>query len=102
MEVQAHSCLGWTLSVQPKLEWLVLEPAARVVYACAGAKASTGNAGGPLPDQAVVTVLFGTEYGFSKEIAEKLAAQLSAGHKYWQALSPARLHTSPMALHVHQ
>ena len=46
---------------------------------------------GPQPHQAVVTVLYGTEYGFSKEIAQKLAAKLSASHDYWRALSSAQL-----------
>ena len=39
----------------------------------------------------MVTVLFGTEYGFSKEIAQKLAAELSASDDYWRALSPPLL-----------
>ena len=37
----------------------------------------------PLPDSKPVAVLFGTEYGFSKEIAEKAAAQLKESGKYW-------------------
>ena len=59
------------------------------IYACTGAKAGSISGVGPQPHQAVVTVLFGTEYGFSKEIAQKLAAQLSASHDFWQALSSA-------------
>ena len=38
---------------------------------------------GPPPDSKPVAVLFGTEYGFSKEIAEKAAAQLKETGKYW-------------------
>jgi sulfite reductase (NADPH) flavoprotein alpha-component len=34
-------------------------------------------------DRARVLVVFGTEYGFSKEIAEKLCAQLKEGSKCW-------------------
>ncbi len=37
----------------------------------------------PPPDSKPVAVLFGTEYGFSKEIAEKAAAQLKESGKYW-------------------
>ena len=36
-------------------------------------------------DRALVTVLFGTEYGFSREVAEKLAAELKAGGALWCA-----------------
>ena len=35
------------------------------------------------PDSRPVAVLFGTEYGFSKEIAEKLSARLRDSSKYW-------------------
>jgi sulfite reductase alpha subunit-like flavoprotein len=34
-------------------------------------------------DSVVVTILFGTEYGFSKEIAEKLADALWDRPPYW-------------------
>jgi sulfite reductase (NADPH) flavoprotein alpha-component len=37
----------------------------------------------PTPDMARVVVAFGTEYGFSKEIAEKLGAKLWDAGKYW-------------------
>ena len=37
-------------------------------------------------DRAPVTVLFGTEYGFSKEIAEKLAARLQETGAFWWVL----------------
>jgi hypothetical protein len=40
-------------------------------------------AAGPLPHQARVLVMFGTEYGFSKEIAEKLCDQLREAGAYW-------------------
>ena len=36
-------------------------------------------------DSVVVTILFGTEYGFSKEIAEKLADALRGRPPYWLA-----------------
>jgi hypothetical protein len=36
-------------------------------------------------DRAGVLIVFGTEYGFSKEIAEKLAASLKAGSAFWCA-----------------
>ncbi len=43
---------------------------------------------GPRPDQAVVLVLFGTEYGFSKEVAERLCSELGCldDGLYWWAL----------------
>ena len=34
-------------------------------------------------DSVVITILFGTEYGFSKEIAEKLAGALRDKPPYW-------------------
>ena len=37
----------------------------------------------PPADSKPVAVLFGTEYGFSKEIAEKLSARLRDIGKYW-------------------
>ena len=43
----------------------------------------SGESERPPPDSKPVAVLFGTEYGFSKEIAEKAAAQLKEGGKYW-------------------
>jgi len=39
-------------------------------------------------DRAGVVVMYGTEYGFSKEIAEKLCAQLKAGDGFWWVLCP--------------
>ena len=38
---------------------------------------------GPEADDIVITVLFGTEYGFSKEVAERVAASLTASGPYW-------------------
>ena len=35
------------------------------------------------PGSKPVAVLFGTEYGFSKEIAEKLSVRLRETSKYW-------------------
>ena len=37
----------------------------------------------PPPGSKPVAVLFGTEYGFSKEIAEKAAARLKETKAYW-------------------
>lgn len=37
----------------------------------------------PPPGRKPVAVLFGTEYGFSKEIAEKAAARLKETKAYW-------------------
>ncbi|GIL73126.1 hypothetical protein Vretimale_4732 [Volvox reticuliferus] len=41
---------------------------------------------GPAPDMKPVTILYGTEYGFSKEIAEKLCRQLQAAGNFWPVL----------------
>jgi len=51
----------------------------------ASAAPDTGSAG-PKPEHARVLVMFGTEYGFSKEIAQKLCAKLQATDKYWPVL----------------
>ena len=37
----------------------------------------------PRADQVAVLVLFGTEYGFAREIADKLAAQLREADRFW-------------------
>lgn len=49
------------------------------------AQPAAGAADGPplTPESVVVTILFGTEYGFSKEIAEKLRDALRAHPPYW-------------------
>lgn len=51
----------------------------------AGAAAQHQQQHGPplTADSVVITVLFGTEYGFSKEIAEKLADALRERPPYW-------------------
>lgn len=51
----------------------------------AGAAAQQQQQQGPplTADSVVVTILFGTEYGFSKEIAEKLADALRDRPPYW-------------------
>ncbi|GLC44408.1 hypothetical protein PLESTB_000472800 [Pleodorina starrii] len=41
---------------------------------------------GPTADMKPVTVMYGTEYGFSKEIAEKLCGQLRAAGDFWPYL----------------
>ena len=56
-----------------------------------GAKAATAGtnatsrstASEPAPDSVPVTVLYGTEFGFSKEIAEKLRDRLLAESRFW-------------------
>ena len=49
------------------------------------------KAGPPLTeDNVVVTILFGTEYGFSKEIAEKLRESLREQPPYWWPPPPHR------------
>lgn len=45
---------------------------------------------GPSSDEIKVPVFYGTEYGFSKEIAEKLCSMLEAAGQFWcVALQPA-------------
>lgn len=45
---------------------------------------------GPKASDVVISVLFGTEYGFSKEVAERVAAAVTACGPYWYA---TRAHT---------
>lgn len=58
-------------------------PAARSSAPQATEPATTDEPAGPQPHQARILVLFGTEYGFSKEIAEKLCAKLREAGPYW-------------------
>lgn len=44
---------------------------------------SDSRPAGPKPEHARVLVMYGTEYGFSKEIAQKLCAKLGETDKYW-------------------
>ena len=57
--------------------------------ACATAQQDSGHADAkdelPQDDDAVVPILFGTEFGFCREIADKLAAELKATDGYWYA-----------------
>ncbi len=55
------------------------------VYAAAAAEVEAG----PGPEQKPVMVLYGTEYGFSKEIAEKLVGKLKEGRELWCAHRPS-------------
>lgn len=43
---------------------------------------------GPKANDIVICVLFGTEYGFSKEVAERVAAAITACGSYWCAGGP--------------
>ncbi len=54
-----------------------------VAPAAAAAASSKAAPKQPKPEQVQVLVMYGTEYGFSKEIAEKLCSQLEATGKYW-------------------
>lgn len=55
----------------------------KAAAAAAGSSDSAAASSGPKPEHARVLVMFGTEYGFSKEIAEKLCAKLRQTDKYW-------------------
>lgn len=46
-------------------------------------EAKSGIEARPPPGSKGVTVLYGTEYGFSKEIAEELAKRLKEGSQFW-------------------
>ena len=37
----------------------------------------------PKASDVIITVLYGTEYGFSKEVAERVAAAITASGSYW-------------------
>lgn len=49
----------------------------------AQAEPAAGEEAGPRPGDAAVAVLYGTEYGASKEIAEGLCQRLRAAGAYW-------------------
>jgi sulfite reductase alpha subunit-like flavoprotein len=51
--------------------------------------AQASSAEDPPPDSKAVMVLYGTEYGFSKEIAEKLAEKLRDSSGFWCVEIPA-------------
>ena len=53
------------------------------VAAVAEAKPAAVEEAGPRPGDAAVAVLYGTEYGASKEIAEELCQRLRAAGAYW-------------------
>eukprot|EP00884_Botryococcus_braunii_P020407 jgi/Botrbrau1/704/Bobra.160_2s0027.1 len=56
----------------------------------------------PRPDQAVVTVLYGTEYGFSQEIAEKLLWQLQEIDFLWPRVVNMASHPGGLPLEKEQ
>ncbi len=62
-------------------------PDAQMVHAGAPTTGAPSVPSGPRADQAVVTVLYGTEYGFAKEIAEVLCEKLTSeqGETIWYA-----------------
>lgn len=71
------------------------QPATAPAEAAANAVAATSSSAADVPADAIpVTVLFGTEYGFSKEVAEKACERLrgaappsgSDGASYWPRL----------------
>ena len=64
-----------------------LRPPAAAAAAAAAAPDAAGTpsaaAAGPPPDSKPVTVLFGTEFGFSKEVAERACERLRAAGPFW-------------------
>jgi hypothetical protein len=79
-------------------------PDAAAAQPAAAASPSADDAQGagsaqPSADSVVVTVLYGTEYGFSREIAEKLRDRLRGLPPYWSVpwcLPPARVAQHPI------
>ncbi|KAK9905499.1 hypothetical protein WJX75_000993 [Coccomyxa subellipsoidea] len=57
---------------------------------------------GPGPEQKPVTVLYGTEYGFSKEIAEKLLGKLKESGALWPRLLDMAEHPEGYPLEAEQ
>ena len=51
--------------------------------AAASAQPAQQKAAPPPPGSKPVTVLYGTEYGFSKEVAESACERLGAGGEFW-------------------
>ncbi|BDA47196.1 Sulfite reductase [NADPH] flavoprotein alpha-component [Coccomyxa sp. Obi] len=60
------------------------QPAAAAAAADADGRAAAVAV--PAPEQKPVAVLYGTEYGFSKEIAEKLVGRLKESGEFWPRL----------------
>lgn len=57
---------------------------------------------GPKADDVVITVLFGTEYGFSKEVAERAAKAVTASGSYWVRLLDMADHPEGLDLSQNQ
>ena len=62
---------------------------ATAVVVDVGAAPAVSAAAGPREGDAAVLVLFGTEYGASREISEKLCERMRAAGPYWSALLQA-------------
>lgn len=62
-----------------------LKDPASVAAAVTNNAPSQQASAGPKASDAVIAVLFGTEYGFSKEVAERVAAAIMACGSYWYA-----------------
>lgn len=50
--------------------------AATAASAAPAVPAASAPAAGPMPDDVVVTVLYGTEYGFAREVSERVCERL--------------------------
>lgn len=57
---------------------------------------------GPKASDVVISVLFGTEYGFSKEVAERVAAAITACGSYWVKLLDMADHADGLDLSKEQ
>eukprot|EP00887_Chlorella_sp_A99_P003434 scaffold7.g3434.t1 len=93
-------------AAQPKyaatsFEAYLRAPAAAAPAAVAAHPAAGGAAGAAPLDAKPLLVLYGTEFGFSKEVAEKLGERLR-GAGYWPQLVDMADHPRGMALGQHQ
>ena len=62
-----------------------LKPQGSTQAAVTDSLPSSEAASGPGAADVIITILFGTEYGFSKEVAERAAAAIKACGNYWYA-----------------
>ena len=60
-----------------------LKPQGSIPAAVTDSSPTPETAQGPAAADVIITIMFGTEYGFSKEIAERAAGAIKACGSYW-------------------
>lgn len=60
-----------------------LKPQGSTQAAMTDSSPAPDTAQGPAAADVIITILFGTEYGFSKEVAERAAGAIKACGSYW-------------------